>query len=404
MEFFQKLITENQFFTGGFVLGVFTFFIGLIYKLPAFFNWLFSKLSRGIHIGASEYSHNKEALSMICAWLIKNVDINKHDLSITSKKNSIPFGKYYVNLEAGTYSRYFFKDWRLWWYSRDIQKETATLYHNISLRVFPCSKAYMEDVVRNIFQKDGKQHLVYRQTTKESFTTFERHIKSFDQVFYNNGIKEIVCQDLARFRDRKSFYRSHGLRYKRGYLFYGPPGTGKTSMAEAIAYEADKDLLCVNLSSDDLDDNTLGSTIAEMAQGKVVLIEDVDCLFKNRNTTSSTVTFSGFLNFIDGVNSPEDTIFVITTNHIDQLDKALMRTGRVDCCFEIANPTEETVAAYLHWYYGVDLDIEAGIFASRNMSMSDIQNICLGCLTSEDLVFTASLMENMPVMEIVDVV
>eukprot|EP01092_Planopodium_desertum_P012329 TRINITY_DN5796_c0_g1_i1.p1 TRINITY_DN5796_c0_g1~~TRINITY_DN5796_c0_g1_i1.p1 ORF type:complete len:252 (-),score=40.83 TRINITY_DN5796_c0_g1_i1:776-1462(-) len=45
---------------------------------------------------------------------------------------------------------------------------------------------------------------------------------------------------------------------------------------------------------------------------------------------SSSVTFSGLLNAIDGIASQEGRIFFLTTNHADRLDPALMRPGRVD--------------------------------------------------------------------------
>ena len=42
------------------------------------------------------------------------------------------------------------------------------------------------------------------------------------------------------------------------------------------------------------------------------------------------MTFSGFLNALDGVASGEERIVFLTTNHISRLDPALIRPGRVD--------------------------------------------------------------------------
>jgi mitochondrial chaperone BCS1 len=44
----------------------------------------------------------------------------------------------------------------------------------------------------------------------------------------------------------------------------------------------------------------------------------------------SSVTFSGFLNALDGVASGEERIVFLTTNHVERLDPALVRPGRVD--------------------------------------------------------------------------
>ena len=60
-------------------------------------------------------------------------------------------------------------------------------------------------------------------------------------------------------------------------------------------------------------------------------------------SSASAVTLSGLLNFIDGLWSAcgGERIVVFTTNHVDKLDPALIRRGRMDmhiemsyCCFE----------------------------------------------------------------------
>lgn len=57
----------------------------------------------------------------------------------------------------------------------------------------------------------------------------------------------------------------------------------------------------------------------------------------------SNVTFSGLLNAIDGVaSSTEQRILIMTTNHLDRLDPALIRPGRVDLLekFDDASPSQ----------------------------------------------------------------
>ena len=48
---------------------------------------------------------------------------------------------------------------------------------------------------------------------------------------------------------------------------------------------------------------------------------------------SSNVSLGGLLNAIDGAAAPEGHLLVMTTNHPDKLDNALVRAGRVD--FEV---------------------------------------------------------------------
>lgn len=53
----------------------------------------------------------------------------------------------------------------------------------------------------------------------------------------------------------------------------------------------------------------------------------------------SGVTFSGFLNALDGVASGEERIVFMTTNHPERLDPALIRPGRVDLAMLIDDAT-----------------------------------------------------------------
>ncbi len=73
----------------------------------------------------------------------------------------------------------------------------------------------------------------------------------------------------------------------------------------------------------------------------IVLLEDVDCLFVGRSSEDkkTTLSFSGFLNAIDGIASPQGRILIMTTNHIEKLDGALLRPGRCDHKCYMGNAT-----------------------------------------------------------------
>lgn len=48
------------------------------------------------------------------------------------------------------------------------------------------------------------------------------------------------------------------------------------------------------------------------------------------NKLGSGVTLSGLLHVVDGVSSQEGRLLIMTTNHIEHLDEALIRPGRAD--------------------------------------------------------------------------
>lgn len=68
-----------------------------------------------------------------------------------------------------------------------------------------------------------------------------------------------------------------------------------------------------------------------MPQRSLLLIEDVDAFFRERDAAHAQVklSFSGFLNALDGVATQEGTVLFMTTNHVERLDPALIRAGRI---------------------------------------------------------------------------
>lgn len=73
------------------------------------------------------------------------------------------------------------------------------------------------------------------------------------------------------------------------------------------------------------------------------------------NSFSGNVTFSGLLNALDGVaSSTSQRILFLTTNHIDRLDPALIRPGRVDLKELIDDATPHQVSELFRRFYGGD--------------------------------------------------
>lgn len=155
-------------------------------------------------------------------------------------------------------------------------------------------------------------------------------------VIFPEGVVERLVADASHFLAGPAWHIERGIPWRRGYLLYGPPGTGKTSLVKALAGALDLDVAVVNLASPKIDDSVLCCLFAEAPAHSILLMEDVDAAFRQRETgeANSRVTFSGLLNAIDGVMSQEGHLLFMTTNHIDRLDPALIRPGRIDVRIE----------------------------------------------------------------------
>ncbi|KAF5373581.1 hypothetical protein D9758_000658 [Tetrapyrgos nigripes] len=178
-------------------------------------------------------------------------------------------------------------------------------------------------------------------------------------VVLDEGVAENIEKDVNAFLSRREWYANRGIPYRRGYLLYGPPGSGKTSFIQALAGVLNYDICLLNLSERGLGDDRLTHLLSNAPERSFILIEDVDAAFNKRVQTSedgyqSSVTFSGFLNAIDGVASGEERVLFLTTNHIDRLDPALIRPGRVDVAEYIGDASPLQAYTLFTRFYGAD--------------------------------------------------
>ncbi|KAF8448440.1 BCS1 N terminal-domain-containing protein [Terfezia claveryi] len=185
--------------------------------------------------------------------------------------------------------------------------------------------------------------------------------RPLESVILDRGVKESLVKDVKDFLASSSWYYDRGIPYRRGYLLYGPPGSGKSSFINALAGELDYNICVLNLSERGLTDDRLNHLLTNLPERSIALLEDVDAAFGKHNSRVQTaedgyrganVTFSGLLNALDGVASGEERIIVLTTNHRDRLDPALVRPGRVDREVYIGWASEAQVREMWRRFYG----------------------------------------------------
>jgi len=167
--------------------------------------------------------------------------------------------------------------------------------------------------------------------------------RSLASVVLKAGQAEALLADLRRFLASRARYAELGIPWRRGYLLHGPPGTGKTSLVTALASELHLNVCTLSLASPIVTDEKIHTLLAAVPQRALLLIEDVDAFFRARDAAHGEVrlSFSGFLNALDGVATQEGTLLFMTTNHLERLDAALIRAGRIDEQVELGWADEE---------------------------------------------------------------
>lgn len=160
--------------------------------------------------------------------------------------------------------------------------------------------------------------------------------RKLDSVVVDDDRVEKIHEDMHWFYNAKDWYQQRGVPWRRGYLLHGPPGTGKSSLIRALATELNLDIATIDIGRTGLCDDDLREAMMEAPRHTLLAIEDIDAMFVNREgQTKSGISFSGLLNAIDGIGAQEGRALILTTNHIEKLDPALIRPGRADVHVEL---------------------------------------------------------------------
>lgn len=129
--------------------------------------------------------------------------------------------------------------------------------------------------------------------------------------------------------------RSMGVPLKRGILLEGPYGVGKSMTAAATANMATRHGWTFIML------NRVGGLqqvldFAHRYAPVVVFAEDIDRVISGDDRT---VDIDDILNTLDGVQGKDrEIITVLTTNHVEKINRAMLRPGRLDAIVSIRLP------------------------------------------------------------------
>jgi transitional endoplasmic reticulum ATPase len=143
---------------------------------------------------------------------------------------------------------------------------------------------------------------------------------------------------------------ANGIKVKRGVLLGGPYGTGKTlaaTVAARLAQDNGVTYIYTPRASE------LGDAIAFAKQYQspacVVFCEDID----RTVTGDRTVAIDDILNILDGIDTKsENIITVLTTNHLENVNQAMLRPGRLDAIMNIVAPDADAAERLVRYYGG----------------------------------------------------
>lgn len=219
--------------------------------------------------------------------------------------------------------------------------------------------------------------------------------KQFSTMFFKE--KKDVLERIDKFVNGEEEYKRLGIPWTLGFMFYGQPGTGKTSAAKAIARYTDRHIIIIPMKKIEnlsclrnifMNDHINGYTIPN--KKRLYVFDEIDCgewcdivntrcknkikIEQENNHVVETLTsllasktdeekkisvkkkerlsLGDFLELLDGIVEMHGRMIIMTSNHPEELDPALLRPGRVDMLLEFTRMRAKDIASmYKLWFY-----------------------------------------------------
>lgn len=203
--------------------------------------------------------------------------------------------------------------------------------------------------------------------------------KRFCNIFGTNVRK--IQERVDFFLNNKPWYDRKGIPYQLGMLLSGKPGTGKTSIIRAIANQTKRHIVNVNFANittasqlkglfynDKIvvyTDNSMSDTKSYYIpiEQRLYVLEEIDAIgdiVKQRtvddsengkkDTIPDELTLAEILTVLDGTMEVPGRMIIMTSNHPEMLDKALVRPGRIDLKVNFDNASAILIAEMFEAY------------------------------------------------------
>ena len=237
---------------------------------------------------------------------------------------------------------------------RTVIKRTVQRQRRVSEGATPTiTPSHIQDSISIVEAEKLEESTGMTLFDEDNTDQFEPEIPSvtFDDIGGLTSEKQRLREAVTKPVEYSDTFREAGYSVGQGILLHGPPGNGKTMLAKAVANDLSYHFLSVKgpeleqplvgVSEDQL--RELFQTAREHAPS-VIFFDEFDSLAPSRKTDTPVWKddlVNTLLSELDGLEPLADVIVMAATNRVDELDDAVLRSGRFDTFIEIPSPSLE---------------------------------------------------------------
>lgn len=166
-----------------------------------------------------------------------------------------------------------------------------------------------------------------------------------EELILNDDVEEMISTSVFVPVQHTQQCRTAGIPLNRGVLLEGTYGVGKT-MTALMTAKVCADNGWTFLLLEDANDLAEGLLFAQRYAPAVVFCEDIDRVTQERDDAANEL-----LNTIDGILTKDaEVIAIMTTNHVEHINKAMLRPGRLDSVISVSAPDAKSVKRLINLY------------------------------------------------------
>lgn len=380
---------------GAWALGVMTW---ALRSVPAkLFTFFKQQLTTSLVINNTGWGANKRQFEAFMQWFIQT-KWSKYSRDLSMDGNEYVDGQVIMGPGYGTHF-FMYRGWPYWFVKRRLESAgTSAEKEAIDIFTLGRNQKRITDLIEDFRYRPTPNELsVYRLHEKNWHPVVAIKKRPLHTVIVDAEIKARLLAQLDYFNQNANWYHHRGMAHKLTYILHGKPGTGKTSLIKALASHYNRNIYQININQ--MSDSSFEAAISTVPAGAFVLLEDFDsssathrrappvihlpipaiesncpvgvpsapALELAATTPAQTVneklpmmsmlSLTAVLNTLDGIVTLDNTVIFMTTNHLEKLDEAITRKGRVDHIEEIPRLKHTEVCAYIQLMYpGTALD------------------------------------------------
>ena len=218
------------------------------------------------------------------------------------------------------------------------------------MSITTAEKEWLKRLGSNKPVKNDKLQTEEKPRNKEIQSNTTKAGKGFEDVAGMTQLKELVVEGFINVLKNKECAEAYGIK-PPSLLFYGPAGCGKTFFAEKVAEElginfmkvVPDDLACTWIHGTQ---QKIGELFrkAEQKAPTLIFFDEFDAMVPKRSENDANQAYNGEVNeFLCMLNNASERgIYVLAaTNHPERIDKAVLRTGRIDELIYVDMPDME---------------------------------------------------------------